>query len=319
MLRRDEAHVWWVPTGNNASDGSELLWMLSPTEQGRRNCLAARGDKRDYAAAYALLRTTLSMYGRVSPDAWQFERGPFGKPHLTESADVEPLDFNLSHASGLVACAVARSMNVGIDVESLGSVPDCNFLYDRYLAETERRDLQHCHSDAVRGRFAELWTLKEALLKAVGLGLRLPPSIISFTWTADHHPVLVDRPAELRHLSLFFALYRPTTDHRMALVLESARTRHIVVCARGAHDGDELPTYGSLAFPERWSDVIRKDARSFVFDSASRRFLRSFLPRRRNVHSFRRSRRWERHTGWPRRPPSLHVDSTVRGLTAPVV
>ena len=79
MRGSDEVHVWWLLTEPRDGDGEEFAWILSAREQSRRAQLADAHDRRDYAAAHALLRVTLSMYGNL-PDAKIFERGDFGKP-----------------------------------------------------------------------------------------------------------------------------------------------------------------------------------------------------------------------------------------------
>ena len=240
MLENDEAHVWWVETDANAGDGSEWVWLLSATERARLNRLSEATDRRDYAAAHALLRTTLSMYGSVAPQSWEFTDDEFGKPHICKTPGAERLQFNLSHTRGLVACAVAQSLRVGIDVESLDRVPATDRLYERCLSESERSELAACSPEAVQGRFVELWTLKEAVLKALGVGLHVEPAAISFAWDGNKLPVLERRPPELRDIDFSLTLYQPTPRHRLALAVERDRDRPIAICVRAASNGHEI-------------------------------------------------------------------------------
>ena len=56
----------------------------------------------------------------MAPLDWRFDTGPHGKPALAPGVSPRPLSFNLSHARGLVACAVAEPaghVDVGLDVE----------------------------------------------------------------------------------------------------------------------------------------------------------------------------------------------------------
>jgi 4'-phosphopantetheinyl transferase len=237
MLRPNEVHVWWVATDADAGDGDQLEWMLSPRERLRRNRLA-NGDRRDYAAAHALLRTTLSMYGTLAPEAWAFDENIYGKPYVLQRPEEPHLEFNLSHTRGLVACAVALGMSVGIDVEFIDQISGYAYLYDRCLSLSERLELESCELEMQRARFAELWTLKEALFKTVGVGLRLEPAEFSFELTGDH-AVLVP-PEEFARGPFYFALFEPTARHRMALAVECGTTQLVRVCARAADDGREI-------------------------------------------------------------------------------
>src|SRR5215813_3615442 len=92
------------------------LRLLSADEQRRHDRFAFAEDRRDYAAAHALLRRRLSAAVPIPPESWAFEAAPDGKPRLSTACRLDaPLSFNLSHTRGLVACAVAPGVDVGID------------------------------------------------------------------------------------------------------------------------------------------------------------------------------------------------------------
>jgi 4'-phosphopantetheinyl transferase len=239
MLEPDEVHVWWVATADLRPDGGDVSWMLSADEQARRKRLAGEHDRRAYAAARALLRTTLSMYGNLTPDAWSFEENAHGKPRLRSNSGEPTLEFNLSHAPSLVACAVARDMEVGVDVECIDRVARSPALYDRCLSEGERARLNRGPATTAPVRFAELWTLKEALLKAVGVGLSFEPSLLTFDLAGDK-TIQFRPPQPLTTRSFYCALFEPTPDHRLALVVGSDRNTTVRVCARSAADGREV-------------------------------------------------------------------------------
>ena len=73
-------------------------------------------DRRDYAAAHALLRRMLhEALPDIAAEDFRFLRTPTGRPELAPPAP--RISFNLSHARGIVACAVSREAEVGIDAE----------------------------------------------------------------------------------------------------------------------------------------------------------------------------------------------------------
>ncbi len=239
VLNSYDIHVWWVSTEYLAGDGEDLEWVLSARERLRRTRLAPREDRRDYAAAHALLRTTLSMYGSLAPEAWLFEESTFGKPHLVHRAGTPPLEFNLSHAPGLVACAVSGGPKVGIDVECIDRVTAHADIQGRCLSQAERARLSGEIVRVRASRFAELWTLKEALLKMVGIGLRWNPATISFDLGTDG-AIRFEPPDGFPPAPFQFALYQPTAHHRMAVVAECSGARPPRICARAANDGREI-------------------------------------------------------------------------------
>lgn len=103
--------------------------------------------------------------------------GPGGKPYL---ADHPAVHFNLTHCSGLIACALSDSP-IGIDAEGPRRVSPA--LLSRVLTDREREELhsfskkpqeisgQKALTSSGRLSFSRLWTCKEALAKCTGLGL----------------------------------------------------------------------------------------------------------------------------------------------------
>ncbi len=93
---------------------------------------------------------------------WQ--RTDHGKPFLTDGA----WSFNYSHTDGAVALIAAPGANhdLGIDLEALTRARDWPRLTRRYF-HLEEQAHAHTPADCVA-----IWTRKEAVLKASGLGLR---------------------------------------------------------------------------------------------------------------------------------------------------
>ena len=171
-----EIAVWYRRTESlSDSDLQAIDAVLSDEERLRRDRFVFERDRRDFAAAHALLRTVLSTYEATPPGEWRFERDRHGKPFVSApQAGTPPLAFNLSHTRGCVCCAIARAARVGVDVERLGRVTDASEIAERYFAAEERRMLKACGADESQARFVELWTLKESYIKAIGLGLGIP-------------------------------------------------------------------------------------------------------------------------------------------------
>jgi 4'-phosphopantetheinyl transferase len=214
--------------------------MLSASERLHYDRLALADDRRDYVAAHALLRIALSRYRATPPDGWAFDRNVYGKPRVRPEDDHSALQFNLSHARGLVACIVSPSLTVGIDVERVDRLSRYPQLHERSLSGPERVELATMAEHVVAERFTDLWTLKEALLKAVGVGLAVEPSEVSFSLGAGQ-TITPRLPARLSRTAFHLALYQPSPHHRMAVAVEMAHADPVRVVARNAEDGAELP------------------------------------------------------------------------------
>jgi 4'-phosphopantetheinyl transferase len=162
----DEVEVWFADPAD-VDDAAAAL--LDDDERARMARFLFERDRRLFLAAHALVRRTLSRHADVAPAAWRFTTEAGGRPVLAEPA---PLRFNLSHCHGLVACAVARDRDEGGDVERVVELP--HELIDRICSPAEAAALRALPAAARPERFFTLWTLKEAYVKARGLGLALP-------------------------------------------------------------------------------------------------------------------------------------------------
>ena len=136
-----------------------------------------------YLATRLLVRTALSRYEPVAPAAWRFESNEHGRPFVPRS----PLSFSLSNTRGLVVCAVARHLELGVDAE-LCSRAMCRSKSLSSTAPAEAAALRALPPACQPLRFLEYWTLKESYIKARGLGLTLPLDRFRFVFDEQHTP-----------------------------------------------------------------------------------------------------------------------------------
>lgn len=204
---------------------AEEAALLSDEERARAGRLTFPRHRRDFIAAHALLRRALSERHPIAPQAWTFVRGQGGKPELSPAlAHATGLTFNLAHTDGLVACVIARGAEVGVDVETVNRDTDGLALARRYFSAAERTHLEACARDVVGRRFIEIWTLKEAFVKATGAGITRPLDTFSFE-VAEDLSVTFEPPADERARPWRFALFAPQAGYRIA----------VAVCGTPAH------------------------------------------------------------------------------------
>jgi 4'-phosphopantetheinyl transferase len=234
-LTAHESHVWYV-FPDRLTDPALLQAyqvLLSPEEHARQQRFHFALDRHLFLVARALVRTVLSRYASVPPEAWGFTPNRYGRPEITSPADAPPLRFNLSHTSGLVACAVAWDQEIGVDVEHVGRPGSYVDLARRYFAPSEAARVEALPAEQQQEAFFDYWTLKEAYIKARGMGLALPladfafclepgqPVRISFTGTIEDDPS-----------SWQFTQLRPSEQHKLAVAVRRPPGHDVGVKAR---------------------------------------------------------------------------------------
>lgn len=192
-----EVHVYFARPERHDEAGLGRAWeLLSEEERARAMRFRFERDRVLYVLAHALVRRELARYLRVTALELRFENNAHGRPELVVPSSPEPsarLRFNLSHTRGLVGCAVTLGADVGFDVEEVRPVAPLE-IADRYFSAPELERLRALEPSAQGRRFFTLWSLKEAYVKARGVGLTL--GLHSFAL----HP-RADGTAELERLA----------------------------------------------------------------------------------------------------------------------
>jgi 4'-phosphopantetheinyl transferase len=219
-LPHDDVHVWYRFTEAIAEDEVERLsaTILSEDERARARRFVFARDRRDYTVAHALVRRTLSRYDDRPPQAWTFDEPTKGGKPAIAGEPASPLEFNLSHTHGLVACAVARGTAVGVDVESIARVVSDRDIANRFFSPVECADLDAGLADAYSERFIELWTLKESYLKGIGTGLSHPLNDFSFRYR-DPRGLTFAAPPDVSTDEWQFALATLGSRYRLAVAV----------------------------------------------------------------------------------------------------
>lgn len=183
-------HVWHLDPDRLDADALGRCRAVASAEELRQERrFRAELPRRLHVAARGLLRTRLALYTGVEPQVWRFAPGRWGRPEIEAPAGFSWLRFNLSHTRGRVACALARGVEVGVDVEDTGRGGRLLDVAHRYFAPAEVEELFRRPESERLPRFFDYWTLKEAYIKARGMGLALPLSRFAF---------LLGRPGPIR-------------------------------------------------------------------------------------------------------------------------
>lgn len=150
---------------------ADAAGSLSPEERARAERFRFEHDRRHFIASHHALRSILGKYVAVEPGALQFVLNDYGKPSLMDDFNGDMVHFNLSHAGDLALVAVNRYFPVGIDIEFCKPLPELNELALGCLASCEAEAWSRIAPERQHNLFYQIWTLKEALLKGLGVGL----------------------------------------------------------------------------------------------------------------------------------------------------
>ena len=195
--------------------------LLSLEEKLRCERYRFQGDKELFLLSHALLRLTLSMQTSVAPPDWRFKRSAHGKPAIVQPAEYQHLRFNLSHTRGLAACAISDKYDIGIDTEFSKRPFSALPIAERFFAPAEIAYLEARSPEKLCDAFFDIWTLKEAYIKACGSGLFAEPLqdfSMEIVETGDIH-IRIKKASSDPAGEWQFCRFRPDPDYRMALAI----------------------------------------------------------------------------------------------------
>ena len=168
-----EVHVWRTRVSHPEAPDWHAILSAKELERAERFHFAE--DRRRFAVTRAVLRTILGKYLDLAPQSLGFSYNSFGKPSLDDSKNDRGMTFNVTHSGQYSLLAFGLTLDLGIDIEHLGI--DRNFveLAKPLFSASEYRQFL-AKPDAVRKRdFLQAWTRREAVGKALGVGISLTP------------------------------------------------------------------------------------------------------------------------------------------------
>jgi 4'-phosphopantetheinyl transferase len=218
MLANDDVHVWWMATDQvEPHDLVRWLELLDEEERARAGRFWFDSDRSEFIAAHALLRTMLARHGGRPPWAWRLTIGDHGKPAIAPGDDPR-LEFNIAHTRGMVAAAVGFYGRIGVDAERVDSAKFDLAVAETVFTATELDLLRRKSEMQSPAWFFRLWTLKEAYIKAIGIGLSAP--LQSFAFAFD--PICIAFEAGISDSpdNWQFALLATTREHVVAVAAD---------------------------------------------------------------------------------------------------
>lgn len=225
IISAHEVHVWFAY--NDKIMDSHLLAqyhnILNEAERAQQKRFYFEKHRHQYLITRALVRSVLSLYENgIAPEQWEFKKNEYGKPFISNASLTIPLRFNLSHADELIVMAVTLDQEIGVDVEYLPRVGKMLDIANSFFSPAEVEQLQNLPPEKKMNRFYDLWTLKEAYIKACGMGLSIPLDQFSYSFSPQGKISIDFKPERNDEPGLWqFWQIQPNDIHKIAMALKA--------------------------------------------------------------------------------------------------
>lgn len=168
-----DVHVWKYRLSDSQHDAS-MAW-LSPGEKSAIVRLKSYEDKRQYILTHMFLRKVIEFYTHLPPEQIQFAEGTNGRPMVKCHHAYPMVNFNLSHSRDYALLAISNEPCVGVDIEEVKPIDDFfYFLVEHFSKEERKWILAEKTEERKLSMLFTFWTMKEAILKALAVGVSYP-------------------------------------------------------------------------------------------------------------------------------------------------
>jgi phosphopantetheinyl transferase len=160
------------PEADRADWLASAVAVLSDTEQEHVASMLNPDARTQHAVGRAMIRMGAAGVGAGSehqPKQIVVTVSDLGKPRLPEIPD---LYVSVAHTGRVVVVAACLGADVGVDIEpAYPTSADPRRLAERLFAHAEVASLRNMPDDALADWFSSAWTIKEAVGKALGVGM----------------------------------------------------------------------------------------------------------------------------------------------------
>jgi len=181
-LDQDAVHLWWVLLESFAGRQRELYKLLDDGEKLRAARFFQPADASAFIVRRGVLRLLLAGYLDLPPQVVTYNYNPQGKPELFPG---DNLQFNLAKTGGMALIGITRLGMVGVDLEKRRTDLEFDQIARAQFSLAENALMESLPAHERAEAFFTIWTLKEAYLKAVGLGMSQPTQSFSVIWQQE--------------------------------------------------------------------------------------------------------------------------------------
>ncbi|KAB8031077.1 4'-phosphopantetheinyl transferase family protein [Fluviispira multicolorata] len=179
FLKKSDIHLWRVRLSQEERLLQNLTKFLTYEEVEKANKFYKNIDKIRYIFARSILKLLISNYLSLDAKNIHFSYSKYFKPFLAINKNLLNLKFNMTHAGNWISYAFTLEDEIGIDIEEYKNDFDMTgsaklvFSPEEFCLWQELPENEKCAS------FFHIWSCKEAIMKAIGLGFHYPPEKIT--------------------------------------------------------------------------------------------------------------------------------------------
>lgn len=167
--------IWISDLRDWKSNADDFKESLSREEIERYQRLIIPEKKDQFLFSRGLLRLILSSYLDLPADSIDISIDAGGKPFLQDSN----LTFNVSHSGDFLLYGFCLGSSIGVDIQQIYSITNPDIIIKNTFSLEEKEYLENLPESTKMNTFFNIWTAKEAYLKALGDGFQEPPTGIS--------------------------------------------------------------------------------------------------------------------------------------------
>jgi 4'-phosphopantetheinyl transferase len=180
-----DVHIWWAELDTLKLRQPEFEKLLSSDESKQARRFRRPQDRWRFVARRAIRKTILGAYLECQADQVRIDHSAFGHPRLMPAEGESRLSFTTSHSHGVAVLALTTHGRIGIDIERLRPIPEASAIVGEHFTPRECDDFERLPNSQRDALFLAIWTAKEALVKALGVGLSFPLDAIHVSMDGD--------------------------------------------------------------------------------------------------------------------------------------
>jgi 4'-phosphopantetheinyl transferase len=223
-LSGNEVHVWLAKIDQLHLWIERFSQILSEEELTKANNFIFIQDKDRFIVSHGLLRIMLANYVKIDPKQLKFNHAINGKPYITTKYSIDSdLSFNMSHSHNVAIYTFTLNRRIGVDIEFIRYIKNIDQLINFVFSKNDRMTIDTLPEKQKQEAFLNIWTRKEAYVKAIGGCLSNICSQYSFLSDIDKPiDLLCDELGRSDTSDWFFQTLLPDSDYIATIAVESS-------------------------------------------------------------------------------------------------
>jgi 4'-phosphopantetheinyl transferase len=185
-LGKGEIHIWSSRLDQPGEVIEDCRRVLTIPDLERIERYKTAQLRNRHTVARGLLISLIALYTKKNPRQVRLQSNEFQRPVLVDDLGATELQFSLSHSNHMGLYAFTRGALIGVDLEENMPMADWHGVKSLCLSDYEKGWFSQFPPERQFESFLQIWTIKEAYLKAIGTGLAIPPTNIEVEFTEGH-------------------------------------------------------------------------------------------------------------------------------------